>query len=57
MAARLSIAATGVAATETYMRLTLSGFLAVSGLLFNRKHYSVFEGAKVRLFSFHARKL
>ena len=48
MAARLSIAATGVAATETYMRLTLSGFLAVPGFIALKKQNLLFEGAKVR---------
>jgi len=46
-----------LAAVETYICLTLSGFLAASGLLFSRKRKSVFEGAKVQTNLSHAKKM
>jgi hypothetical protein len=55
--ARLSTAAIGLAAIETYSCLTLSGFLAVSGSSFIRKQNTVFAGAKVTHFQTRARKL
>ena len=54
--ARLSTAIIVLAAIETYSCLTLSGFLAVSGLLFNQKRNMVFEGAKVHLIFNRTRK-